>query len=460
MRRFWLLTTMMGLSAGLICDTAFATDVLLLEGRGAKSRGMGGTGVAVDVGPAGIMLNPATMSLNTRGSTFSADVDIITTDIKADGRASNQFIKSKNGGDNNGPYFIPQIGYVWRGNRWSFGIGAFGQGGLGVNYGSNSFLSDGASGRQTGFENSARLLVLDIPVAVSFDVTNKLSVGASLDPVWAGLNLNLVLGANQVGALIGQDRVRGTLLPVLGGLPALDAVHIGAVADGPVSGRLNAWGLGGRVGLVYRVTPATTFGASYTFKTALDDLSGSATVTAVDLVAGQVPLQGKLRLRDFQMPATAAIGVAHRINDRLTVSADLSRVFWSDAMKDLKIAFATADGADLSLTLPQTYDDQTILAMGVEYVSGPLSLRAGGRVANQALKGKQLLAVFPAIPTKHASFGVGYAINGRSSLDLSYTHAFEETMSNSGPPNAIEPVSVSHSQNNFALSYTMKFGRR
>lgn len=458
MSRIHLLATAMGLGSALVCNTAFATDVFILEGRGAKSRAMGGTGVAFDVGPAGLMLNPATMSLGARGSLFSGGLDIITADIAADGRASNEYIESKDGGANNGPYFIPEVGYVWRGERWSFGIGAFGQGGLGVNYGSDSFLSDGASGTPTGLENSARLLVLDIPISASFDVTDKLSIGASLDPVWAALNLNLLLGANQVGALIGQNRVQGTLLPVLGTLPALDAVHIGAVADGPVSGGIDAWGLGGRVGLVYRATPATTLGASYTFKTALDDLSGSATVTAVDLLAGQVPLQGELLLRDFQMPATATIGVAHRINDRLTVSADLSRVFWSDAMKDLNVGFTTAAGADLSVALPQTYDDQTILGVGVEYVSGPWSLRAGGRVANQALQDEQLFAVVPAIPTRHASFGVGYAIDGRSSLDLSYTHAFEETMSNSGPPNAIEPLSVSHSQNNVAVSYTIRFG--
>ena len=42
---------------------AQATDVFRLEGFGAISRAMGGTAVAQDVGPAGMMTNPATLAL-------------------------------------------------------------------------------------------------------------------------------------------------------------------------------------------------------------------------------------------------------------------------------------------------------------------------------------------------------------------------------------------------------------
>ena len=58
---------------------AHATDVFRLEGYGAISRSMGGTAVAHDVGPAGMMTNPATLSLMSNGDQAMIGLDLITT---------------------------------------------------------------------------------------------------------------------------------------------------------------------------------------------------------------------------------------------------------------------------------------------------------------------------------------------------------------------------------------------
>ncbi|MBV5333840.1 outer membrane protein transport protein, partial [bacterium] len=47
---------------------AHATDVFRLEGIGPISRAMGGTATAFNVGAAGMMANPATLSLMDSGS--------------------------------------------------------------------------------------------------------------------------------------------------------------------------------------------------------------------------------------------------------------------------------------------------------------------------------------------------------------------------------------------------------
>ena len=440
------------------CQWAQATDVFQLEGIGAVSRAMGGTAVAQDVGTAGMLSNPATLSLSPDAHQVMVGLDIVTTDIKVKDKATGETATSHTHGSNRGPYFAPELAYAQKVGNWTFGVGAFAQGGLGTEYGKGSFLSRGNGGLNTGLDNSSRLLVLDIPFAASYQVNEALSVGGSLDAMWQGLNLNLLLGADQVGSLIGGGRVSGSLLPVLGGVPDLRGAHFSLTRNQPIASGIDAWGYSGRLGLVYQAGPGTRLGASYTFQSQLSDMEGDATLTAISGVAGQIPLAGKIKIKDFQMPAKLAIGLSHKLNADWTVAADLSQVFWKDVMKDIKVAFQANGGGDLNILLPQNYKDQTILALGTSYAVNPAwTLRGGLRFATQALRGDTLFAVIPAHPTKHLSLGFSYAVSKSSRIDFAYSHAFKETLNNGSLPNTSDPIRVSHSQDNATLNYTYSF---
>lgn len=440
----------------VLCQSSYATDVLRLEGFGPISRGMGGTAMAFDTGTAGMMSNPATLSLGNEGSRFSIGIDVVQPDISTKNISTGETADSKNRSNNRGPYYAPQIAYTYRNDRWAAGVGAFAQGGLGTEYGSNSFLSAGASGQATGLDSSSRLIVLNIPFAASYNITDSLTVGASLDAMWMGMNLNMMFASPQVGALIGEGRVAGSLVPVIGGLPALEGAHISFSKNEPIASGADAWGYGGKIGLLWKATESTNVGMAYNFKSKMDDLKGNATVTAVDGIVGQIPLNGKITIRDFQMPASLTIGVAHAINDRWLVAADVSRVFWRDVMKDINVTFNSESGGDLNLRLPQEYDDQTILSLGTAYQIDKWTLRLGYRQATQAAQSDLLFAALPVTPTKHASAGVSYDM-GFGSVDLAYSHAFEETTTNRSQPNAPVPIKNTHSQDNLVLSYTHKF---
>lgn len=449
---------MLALALAAVAGSARATDVFRLEGFGAVSRAMGGTATAHDVGLAGMMSNPATLSLMQTDNAIQLGLDLVTTDIDVRNRSSGENAHSGTHGNNRGPYYAPQMAYGRRVGAWTFGIGAFAQGGLGTEYGSDSFLSRATGGLDTGLENSSRLLVLNIPLAASYQVSDSLTVGGSVDAMWQGMNLNLLLGADQVGGLIGDGRVSGALLPVLGGLPDLRGAHFSLTRNSPLASGINAWGYTARLGMTYAVSADTRLGAAYTMRSQVADMEGRATLTAVDGVAGQIPLEGKLKIRDFQMPAVLNLGVSHRVNERLTVAADLSRVFWSSVMQDIKVGFAADAGGDLNIRLPQDYRDQTILALGASWqMDQRWTLRGGVRVAQQALSDSTLFAVIPAIPRKYVSAGFGYALSSNASVDFAWSHAFEETMSNARLPNTSAPIEVSHSQNNATLVYTYRF---
>ena len=343
---------------------AQATDVFRLEGFGAISRGMGGTATAHDVGPAGMMTNPATLSLMPLGDEVMVGLDLVTTTINVTNKATGESVSSDTHSHNRGPYVAPEMAYTKRIGAWAFGVGAFAQGGLGTEYGSGSFLSRANGGVNTGLENSSRLLVLNIPLAASFQVNEKLSVGGSIDAMWQGLNLDLLLGADQVVSLLGSGRAFGSLVPTLAGLPALRGAHFSLTRNQPLGSGVDAWGYGARLGLVYKATDTTTLGASYTLKSQMNDMEGRATLTAVDAIAGQIPLEGKIKIKDFQMPAHLDLGFSQRLGSQWTVAADVTRIFWKDVMKDIKVEFAADAGGDLNILLPQDYKDQTVLALG------------------------------------------------------------------------------------------------
>jgi len=453
------------LTAGLVVTAltassqmAWATDVFHLEGIGAVSRAMGGTAVAQDVGPGGMLTNPSTLSLGQSDRQAMVGLDLVTTDITVKNERTGETAHSHSHNSNRGPYYAPEAAFTQRFGNLTIGLGAFAQGGLGTEYGSNSFLSRGTGGNATGLENSSRLLVLDIPLAASFKVNDALTFGASLDAMWQGLNLNLLLGADQVGNLIANNRATGSLVPVLGGIPGLQGAHFSLTKNQMLGSGVDAWGYSGRIGMLYQLTPATRLGASYTFKSQMDDMKGDATLTAISGVAGQIPLQGKIKIQDFQMPAKLDVGINQRLTDQWSVAMDVSRVFWKDVMKDIKVAFESNTGGDLHILLPQNYRDQTILALGTSYILSPeWTLRAGARFASQALRGDTLFAVIPATPTKHVSMGFSYTVSPTSRIDFAYSHALREKLSNSSLPNTSDPIEVRHSQDNATLNYTLSF---
>lgn len=444
-----------------ICGAqAQATDVFNLEGYGPISRAMGGSGVAYNVGPAAMMLNPATLGLMGEGRYVNLGVDIVTTDIRVTNTATGESVTSGNHGNNNGPYFAPEAAFVYRHGRYAFGVGAFAEGGLGTQYGGSSFLSrTTTNGVDTGLDNFSRLLVLRIPFAVAYNITDKLTVGGSIDAVWTSLNLGMLLDASQIGTLASQHRVSGSLVPALQSVPGLSGGYVNFSHDGIVGGGADAWGIGGKIGLTYQVTPDTRIGLAYNFKTHVGDLGGHASLTAVSSVAGNIPLNGKVIVHSFEMPAQFTVGITHTFNEHWSVSADYQRVFLASVFRDINVSFVQAGtGANLNISLPQNYRDINVFAVGAEYrYNSSLTFRAGFHYAQEAVPNNMLLAVIPGIPTTTVTGGVSWAFSKDDVVDLGVSYAFQKTLVNTSQPNTSVPIKATHSQFNAVIAYQKRF---
>lgn len=449
---------------GIASSHAIATDGLYLEGFGAISRSMGGTAVAHYVGPAAMMVNPATMDLSDKTGEIVLGLDAITANIGATNIGTGEKASSGTHSNNRGPYIAPQLAFVRKFSDWTFGVGMFAQAGVGVEYGKGSFLSRSdvagvgyAAGAGTGLENASRLFILDIPIAASFKINDRFAIGGALEAKWAGLNLDYLLGMNQLGSLAGDGRASGSMLGLIGSLPAPRGVHLSVSQNRAIASGTDGWGYSGRLGFLYKMTPTTNLGGSYMFKSQMNDLKGKGTVTAVDGTIGNVPIEGDIRVINFNTPAKLDVGLSHQATEKLLVAFDVSRVYWKDALRDIKVGFTSGAG-NVNLRLPQNARNQTIVAIGASYAATPdLTLRAGYRQATQPFNDEGLLAVIPAVLQKHASLGFSYQISKSGRFDFAYSHAFEANMTNQSAFNTSSPVRSSIAQDNFVLSYNINY---
>jgi long-chain fatty acid transport protein len=247
------------------------------------------------------------------------------------------------------------------------------------------------------------------------------------------------------------------------------------------TGQAKGYGFAGKIGAVYQVTPELAVGGTYHSKTALGDLEtddaemsmavnvdpgifqGTPTGNYVDM---NIPVTGKITVKDFEWPATFGIGAAYKPSAKLMLVMDVKYIQWSDVMEKFNMVF-TADNTpenggfanlELDAAIFQNWEDQTVISVGGAYqVTDPLTVRAGFNTSANPVPDNCLNALFPAIVESHLTLGGGYQFNQTSSVDVSMTLAFETEQTNPGVGTTIPPVTASHSQLNWMVMYSHRF---
>ncbi|KFG93417.1 aromatic hydrocarbon degradation protein [Burkholderia paludis] len=448
------------LFAQLSSPTARAQDAFNFSAYGAASLAMGGTAAANNIGLSGVMVNPATLALVGDGNYAQVSAGVVVANIKARNEATGEIADSRSRGRNNGPYFAPDLTYLWRQGRYAVGIGAFASSGVGAEYGTGSFISrTTTNGVDTGLSNFSRLMVFKIPLSAAYQVTDKLTVGGAVEAVWGAANMGLLFDASQLGLLAAQGRLSGALLPSLIGMPGLSGAQLQFSNNKIAGGAAEAWGVSGKLGLTYQATPRTRVGLAYQFKTHMGDLSGHALVTAVSASAGNIPIGGTVSLVDFQMPASVTAGISHDLTNRLTVAADFQRVFWHDVMKDLRVRFSQdGSGQDLTLALPLNYRDTNVFSVGLQYrYDASWVFRGGFHYAQEATSSPGLVAIIPSTPTTSLTAGGAYTFNRGGTIDFAVGYSLPKRVFSSGGIGSSVPISVTDSMFHVACSYTARF---
>jgi long-chain fatty acid transport protein len=241
---------------------AHATNVMNVEGYGPIAAAMGGASMAYDNGNAAMMNNPATLGMAQGGDRLDVALGFLGPDVKATcASAPCTGAGASSGGD---AYFMPAAGWTRKDGQYTYGVGMFAQGGMGTEFSAASWI-----GMTDGMPQRSELGVGRLIAPLAYNVNDKLSIGGSLDFVWANLDMRMALPGNVLMGL-----VEPTSTMMLPGVPAVGRIDFSD--DNDYTGKAKGTGWAGKLGFVYKASPTVTFGATYHSKTALDDLETGA----------------------------------------------------------------------------------------------------------------------------------------------------------------------------------------
>jgi len=391
--------------------SAFATNGSALIGAGAKSRGMGGTGIGVSHGAESALSNPALITSIDKDHEISFGGTFFMPDVSANMGAG----YSSSAADLS---VIPEVSIAGKiTDNFYMGVGMWGTAGMGVDYRD-----------ETGYTSNMNMVTNLQLMQFGVDFAYKVSgFSVAITPVlqYGALDINYNPGSGEVGEGISQDLAFGYNL-----------------------------------GIAYEISNFT-LGAVY--KSQIDmDYSGqlsSATQPFVDMGIFPGAMSDSL-----STPAELGFGVSYQSGAH-TVAADYKMIQWSDA--DGYKSF-NWDDQDV-IALGYEYNANVwALRLGYNYASNPISdagamtlAQGGNNVAmysGNAMNTFNLLG-FPAIVESHYTIGGSYLISETVSMDLAYVYAPETTLSLATMPDMQNgrdmSTTVKHSQSSlsFQLNY-------
>lgn len=440
--------------------TAFATNGMNLEGYGPVATAMGGASFAYQNGAGAMMNNPATLGLMPEGRGIGVALGYLGPRVSS--------ASTKSGGD---AYFMPAFGYVAKKGNLTYGIGVYSQGGMGTEYAQGSPLALG-----TGEEVRSEVGVGRLILPLTYNVNDQLTIGGSLDWVWATMDLKMAASTDQFAAMFSGTGAgpAGPMMAAMGGLmgAGTNRFRIDFSDNNDFSGEAFGSGFAGKIGIVYKFNNALTMGATYHTKTRLGDMktdSRGAKFSAYTNTGALIPgttMTGKVTVHNFQWPETYGFGLAYQINSQWMLAADYKRLNWADVMRDFKMTFAPngiADSGDFRIN--QNWKNQNVFMIGAAYrMNDQLTLRFGGNFAGNPVPDNRVNPMFPATVKDHYTFGFGYVLSRQSGIDFSMTYApkvkvtgsqsLSGAMGSGAPSNSL---TISHGQMNAQLQYGYYF---
>lgn len=258
------------------------------------------------------------------------------------------------------------------------------------------------------------LKTVDIDPAIAYRLTDNLSVGGGLDIQYAHIVRNnaLDLGAFCI-ATAGPAPCSGLGLSPQG-------------ADGRQRVTAANWGFGFNVGLLYALGEDTQIGLNYR-SAVRHNFSGTAVyqvpAAATPLTAGGL-FQNTALHSPMTLPDVIAAGISHKVNDRLTILADLDWTGWH-RLGQFHLDFASPAQPDQTLLL--NWSDTIRFALGGIYnLTDRIALRAGISWDQTPTSNTYRSAELPDANEIMGSAGFSYRLNDHFSTIVSYSYGSYE----------------------------------
>lgn len=442
-----------------------ATNGMNMEGYGPIATAMGGASLAFDNGTAAVINNPATLTLMPDRARLDVAVGVLGPQITATAPGGGASAESESTS-----FFMPALGYVQRQGDFVYGLGIFGQGGMGCQYSPDSWRGLGF-----GLQNRTEVSIGRVIAPLAWRINDQLSVAATADFVWAGMDLQMAMSGAQFMDLVSTHRIgeaSGSIVQSFGAVMAqmpagtsVDYAYFDFSNNNNFTGKASATGYAGKVGVLYTPAPTLRFGLTYHSKTRLSNLHAPANSMSFQLdIPGMgamaQTLAGDITVRDFECPAMLGAGFAWEPAPRWLIAGDIRQVYWADVMQNFNLRFVASSastngpfaGQVLDAKLYQDWSDQTVYELGAAWqATDTFTLRFGANYGKDPIPDRTLMCLFPATVETHLSIGGSWTLTPRDSLHASYVHGFAKTVT------AGSGVKVEHAQNNVQLLYSRTF---
>ena len=416
------------LACGLMVPlNSFATNGYFLIGFGAKSRAMGGTGVAHNTDGMAAAFNPATMIDSSDSFDLGAEFFRPEMAIQHDSGLMGKTDESSN----HDKFIIPSMGGIYKWNdKITVGAAMIGAGmKTEFNQTANNSACTAAGGgcpptvfnildNFASAEAGVELYQVQMLPSIAYKVDDVHTVGASV--VLAGQYFRAegledfgFAGFTSGGAASSEASARKGLTGV---------------------GFSHSFGYGYRLGWLGKfLNDDLKLGFNYSAKVHMNKFSRYDRLFAE---------QG-----DFDIPENWTIGLAYKVRPDMTLAFDIQQVNYTGVASISNPGPNAADPTDLNPLCPGAdapacklggslgmgfgWTDQTIYKLGVNWqYSEKLALRAGYNHGDSPIPEDQVLfnMLAPATVEDHLTLGVEYKFNEDFWLSINYMHAFLNTI--------------------------------
>ncbi len=427
---------------------SFATNGYFLIGYGAKTRGMGGAGVAYAQDALAAAANPAgmadikmdTMRIDVGGEFFLPKRGFVhdSATLESGFPGSDTGVKHRSGSN---VFLIPSMGGAYKFNRkLTIGMAAIGNG-------ANSRYQQSVPGNPGCIDSNTSGGVGS--TVFNFNCLGSPTAGVSLIQMQMlpsaayKINKNHAIGG---GITLATQQFRAYGLQAFGRNAAGEGL---GYADGPdLTNRGNdyAYGAGVRLGWLSKFfNRRLSIGANYASRTYM---------TKFDKYRDLFAEKGS-----FDIPEHYAVGIAVKATSKLTIAADFQRIMYNDVKS---IGNPGPDASNPSTffpagckTLPDGsnscqlgrddgmgfgWENQNVYKIGINYdYSSAWSFRAGYNYAKSPIQDDQVLFNFlaPAVNERHVTLGLSYRPSPSIEWSANYMHAFKNTIKG---PTALGPA--------------------
>ena len=383
-------------AAMLIAVNANATNGMRMIGFGPVQDSMGGVSVGLPLDAASILTNPAGMSDLPGRIDFGASYFVPSVNYKATGGADGSTVDSDRGGSP-----VPAFGLIIPlGEKFRFGIGAYGVAGMGTDYPANLY----GSVTYTSYSQ------MRFAPGLSCKINDMISVGAVANIMYATMEFN-------VASTVAQ-------------LP-----HMGA----------SSFGYGATIGVLVKPIDMIQIGLAYETKSTFQDFAFN-TSAGVDKI-------------EFNQPEMATMGLGIKPIKNLSIGFDVQWIRWSDT-NGRNLPKYTTKSSPFTMDWNMDWSDQFVYKVGVQYAVHPMVvLRAGYNYGKTPLNSERAFEniVFPAVSEHHITAGIGINFNKQFTLNIGGMYSPPAKISGSNMAQSISSYETEMSQYSIDMGVTYTF---